>query len=33
MFGVPVMSFWFKIQVWYSDLGFKIRIQVSESSL
>ena len=32
MFGVPVMSFRFRIRVWYLGLGFKFGIPVSESS-
>ena len=27
MFGVPVMRFRIKIQVWYSGLGFKFGMQ------
>ena len=33
MFGVPVMRFMFKIQVWYSDFGSKFGIQVWDSGL
>ena len=33
MFGVPVMRFRYKIQVWYLGLGFKFGILVSESGL
>ena len=33
MFGVPVMRFRFKIQVWDSDFGCRFVIQVWDSCL
>ena len=33
MFGVPVMRFRLKIEVWDTGLGFMFGIQVSDSGL